>query len=259
MRKLILPVIFSLVLVLMAFKEYNTEKTATLTKEWKSSEAANGLVVLELFTSQGCSSCPPADAFLHDVQNLYPDNVLALSYHVDYWNYIGWEDPFSSSDYTQKQRNYNTKFRSRSNYTPQLVINGKEHLVGSHKTKIINKIDSYKNLEQINPISFQGKRVDDKFVFSYEVEGNLKDKELRLVTVLNERITQVKRGENRNRSLKNANIVVGEKTIPLKVDNGEGAVLIPDMVTSKDKVSVFLLVQDHNLDITGGAKLALGN
>ncbi len=259
MKKLILPVLFSAVLMLMAFKEYKMSNAVIQNDNIMTSEPANGLVVLELFTSQGCSSCPPADVLLKDVQKLYPDNVLALSYHVDYWNYIGWEDPFSSSDYTQKQRNYNVKFRSRSNYTPQLVINGKEHLVGSHRAKIISKIDSYKKLGLKNLVHFQGKRTDDKFLFNYDISGDLKEKKLRIVTVLNERITTVERGENRNRSLKNSNIVVGEKSIPLSTGKGDGFVSIPALATSKDKVSIFLLVQDANLEITGASKLTVIN
>ena len=90
------------------------------------------IVVLELFTSQGCSSCPPADALLNEVKYKYSNNqVIALSYHVDYWNYIGWKDPFSKKEFSDKQRAYSSKFYSNSIYTPQIVVNGKEHFVGS--------------------------------------------------------------------------------------------------------------------------------
>ena len=259
MKKFILPILLSLVLALMAFKEYKISRTNPETNEVITSEPANALVVLELFTSQGCSSCPPADVLLKNIKKLYPDNVLALSYHVDYWNYIGWEDPFSSTDFTQKQRDYNLKFRSRSNYTPQLVINGKEHLVGSHKARIVEKIEAYKRLKPTNTVRFEGKKTGNQLHFNYELSGDLSDKELRIVTVLNERTTQVNRGENSNRTLKNANIVIGEKLIKNIAPTGNGAITIPALVTTSDEISLFLLIQNQNLEITGGAKLAINH
>ena len=258
MKKLILPVLFSLVLVLMAFKEYEVSQNNYEIDDVMTSEPTKGLVVLELFTSQGCSSCPPADALLKNVQKLYPNEVLALSYHVDYWNYIGWEDPFSASSYTEKQRNYNQKFSSRSNYTPQLVINGKEHVVGSHKVKVLERIAAYKDLKPLNTIHFKGEQKGGQFFFDYELSGDLTHKELRIITVLNERTTKVKRGENSNRTLKNANIVVAEQRINNIATKGNGVLQIPEIVTASDEVSLFLLVQDKNLEITGGAKLAIG-
>lgn len=87
------------------------------------------IIVLELFTSQGCSSCPPADVLLNKVKEQYPRKVFALSYHVDYWNYIGWEDPFSNAMFTKKQRFYNQKFKYKSNYTPQLGVISKQSII----------------------------------------------------------------------------------------------------------------------------------
>jgi hypothetical protein len=92
------------------------------------------LVVVELFTSQGCSSCPPADRFLGEIAQR-PD-VLALSWHVDYWNYIGWTDPFASRIATQRQRTYSHRLNMRYVYTPQMVINGVSEGLGSERQTI---------------------------------------------------------------------------------------------------------------------------
>ncbi|MEE8516579.1 MAG: DUF1223 domain-containing protein [Alphaproteobacteria bacterium] len=92
------------------------------------------LVVVELFTSQGCSSCPPADAFLGELAKR--SDVLALSLHVDYWNYIGWPDPFSSPAMTARQRAYSQSLGHRYVYTPQMVIDGKFQEVGSRTAKV---------------------------------------------------------------------------------------------------------------------------
>ncbi len=216
------------------------------------------IIVLELFTSQGCSSCPPADVLLNKVKAQYPNKVFALSYHVDYWNYIGWEDPFSKASYTRKQRSYNQKFKYRSNYTPQLAVNGKEHFVGSDGAKLTNKIREYGSLQSENTITLS--KIEEKgttIIFDYNIEGELKGKQLRAVLVLDERTTSVKRGENRNRTLKNSNIVVAEKYLELKNKNGEGAITIPSIVSSKDKVTLLLLTENEVADITGAVKRAI--
>ena len=88
------------------------------------------VAVLELFTSEGCSSCPSADKLLPQLAKL-DSNIIPLSFHVDYWNRLGWEDPFSSSEYSERQRSYAKQLNLESVYTPQLVVNGEYELVGS--------------------------------------------------------------------------------------------------------------------------------
>ena len=91
-------------------------------------------VLVELFTSEGCSSCPPADALLQRLQREQPVpgvEIVALEQHVDYWNSMGWSDPFSSRQFSGRQQDYGRAFRLRSVYTPQMVVGGTEQLVGS--------------------------------------------------------------------------------------------------------------------------------
>lgn len=93
-------------------------------------------VILELFTSEGCSSCPPADALLAKLEQQQPvmnAEIIALEEHVDYWDHQGWIDPFSSSQWTQRQQNYAGEFGDHSVYTPELVVNGRAGFVGSHE------------------------------------------------------------------------------------------------------------------------------
>ncbi|MEZ4301486.1 MAG: DUF1223 domain-containing protein [Polyangiaceae bacterium] len=92
-------------------------------------------VVVELFSSEGCSSCPPADAVLRELSEKQPvegAEVIALEMHVDYWNDLGWADPFSSDVYTSRQRVYTSALRDRSAYTPQMVVDGSVGFVGSN-------------------------------------------------------------------------------------------------------------------------------
>ena len=106
----------------------------------------DGFALIELFTSEGCSSCPAADAILEEVQKKYIDkNVLIVGYHVDYWDKLGWKDVFSDASFTQRQEYYSTIFHLNSIYTPQVVVNGKTEFVGSNKEKLISSIE-----EQLN-------------------------------------------------------------------------------------------------------------
>ena len=96
--------------------------------------AAEPVAVVELFTSQGCSSCPPADAVLSRVDELAREkklSVYVLSFHVDYWNRLGWTDPYSDDEFTRRQNQYAGLFRSNRVYTPQMIVNGQTEFVGS--------------------------------------------------------------------------------------------------------------------------------
>ena len=109
--------------------------------------AGSDKVVVELFTSQGCSSCPPADRLLGELAAR--DDVIALSFHVDYWNYLGWDDPFSSVSATNRQRTYRAAFGLRYIYTPQIVIGGAAQEVGSHRGKVLRAIERVRATQQV--------------------------------------------------------------------------------------------------------------
>jgi hypothetical protein len=218
-------------------------------------ESFEPIVVLELFTSQGCSSCPAADALLNQTKQKSLDNVFTLSYHVDYWNYIGWEDPFSSSQYAKKQQLYNRKFKSRGNYTPQLVINGKEHFVGSNASKLHEEMATFGRLPAANKVRLtEVRKQADQISLRYEVKGEINDKKIRALLVLDERTTYVKRGENKNRTLVNSNIVVREQVEDLLATQGTMKVTVPGTIGPKDALRLIVLIETDSYDITGAAK-----
>ena len=162
-------------------------------------QASDRLAVVELFTSQGCSSCPPADEFLGELA--MRKDVLALAFHVDYWDYIGWDDVYAKSAYTQRQRQYAQAFRLRYVYTPQMVVSGKYETSGNSRRNIIRAVE--KELAAPSEVSL---RTDNGQIL---VEGQAQDSTVHVIRVsfLKEVTTKVKRGENRGKTLKDYHIV----------------------------------------------------
>lgn len=213
-------------------------------------------VLLELFTSQGCSSCPPADELIDQVKKVHKDkNVYVLSYHVDYWNRLGWKDPFSAEEYSDYQREYAQQFASRSIYTPQTVVNGSEHFVGSSEVKTNNALKKYSRSKSTNTIKLANVQQEKNVItIAYQVDGDAFDR-LTFALVIAERITKIGRGENRNRILKNTNIVANR--ILVKEHTGQVRISIPDWIEKDDRLSVIAYTQDTKLSITAIADTVL--
>ncbi len=214
------------------------------------------IVVLELFTSQGCSSCPIADELLDELKNIYAkQDVFVLSYHVDYWNRLGWKDPFSQKDFSDYQRSYASVFRSQNIYTPQLVVNGMTEFVGGHKQRALQTISTQQQQKAANTIALKIRTSStDKIVLDYKTEGaTIKD--ITLVLVVSERVTKIVRGENRNRTLKNANIVAFR--IVRKESEGRAVLELPSWIRATDELSIVGFSQNEKWQITGASRIKI--
>src|SRR3954466_8217351 len=108
---------------------------------------ADPRAVVELFTSQGCSSCPPADQVIGDLSN--DPSIIALSMPIDYWDYLGWKDTLADSRFSARQKAYSKMRGDREVYTPQVVVNGQAHVIGSDRAKIEGAIDTTKKAEGV--------------------------------------------------------------------------------------------------------------
>lgn len=159
-------------------------------------------VVVELFTSQGCSSCPPADEFLGELSR--KSNVLALAFHIDYWNYIGWEDPFSSAAATERQHQYGQLLELRAVYTPQMVIDGTTHEIGSDRGAVAIAIKDAARTQKI-PVTL----LDDGSGYRVHIGEGEPGTRARVwfVAFEPETVTEVLRGENEGKTLVEYNIV----------------------------------------------------
>lgn len=168
--------------------------------------AGNSPVVIELFTSQGCSSCPPADRLLQELSAR--EDILALGYHVDYWDYIGWSDPFASPNSTQRQRAYGRAFDLRSVFTPQMVIDGAASVVGSRSRDVQRAVEEAAGSREYSvPVSVE-QPAPDRFVVTLgaaHYDGEPAD--IVLVRYDSAHVTEIQRGENRGKTLTDVNVV----------------------------------------------------
>lgn len=169
---------------------------------------AESPVVVELFTSQGCSSCPPADKILGEIAQR--DDVIALALHVDYWDYIGWKDEFARPEHTDRQRAYSRAAGKRSIYTPQMVVGGLDHVVGTKPMKLADLIQ--KHSRQTLPVAVSLSRQDGTIAISAESSKKVRAV-VQLVTFSPLETVRIKRGENAGRTLSYHNVVTNIVTV----------------------------------------------
>ena len=220
----------SLILLCFAWLAWNPLAQTEVKKEAKGDFAP--VVVLELFTSQGCSSCPPADALLSKLlkENQH-SKIIGMSFHVSYWNHLGWADPYSSDSYSNRQNWYHQTFSSGV-YTPQVVVNGADEYVGSNKATSATKIKEAlaKPATLAIDLSLSGNKLN------YHLNGQYANAVLNIVTVEDEASNYVKRGENKGKQLTHSNVVLSLATQKVNGSSGEIQLSIP---TSTSKVIVF--------------------
>jgi hypothetical protein len=167
-------------------------------------------VVLELFTSQGCSSCPPADELLTTLAQ--QDGVIALALHVDYWDYLGWKDSFGKPKHTARQKAYAKAARSRTIYTPEMVVQGQERLKGHDAATIIGQIAMQQ--QRPAPAALEVAREGDALEISLAPAGTAAGPaDVHLVRYLPEEEVAIAAGENAGRTLVYTNIVTDWQTI----------------------------------------------
>ena len=168
-------------------------------------EDAASPVVVELFTSQGCSSCPPADALLGELSKR--SDVLALGFHVDYWDYIGWKDPYASKLATKRQKQYAESFKLSFVYTPQMVVNGAIESVGSDRSAIEAAVEKVKAHNSAHPTLMLERRADGGLLVHVGAAEAKRPATVWLACFDRQRSTVVPRGENAGSTLTNYHIV----------------------------------------------------
>ncbi len=204
-------------------------------------------VVIELYTSQGCSSCPPADALLHDLSKR--DDVIALALHVDYWDYIGWADSFANPEYTARQHAYARAAHAATVYTPQMIVGGVDHVIGSRPMQVMDLIQAHSQQEY--PVSVTLTRSGDYIEISATASQS-GDYVFEIARYTPQASVDIRRGENAGRQLTYSNIVTDLDQVAEW--DGAGVMTIRAAAPGDDPVAVLVQQAGHG-PIVGAAQL----
>ncbi|MEO5984379.1 MAG: DUF1223 domain-containing protein [Ferruginibacter sp.] len=213
------------------------------------------IAVIELFTSQGCSSCPSADRLLSKTLADSRKNqqaVIALSFHVDYWNRLGWKDPYSEKEYSERQSSYASTFNLNSVYTPQVIVNGTKEFVGSNEVQLKAAIGHFLKVNpdaQFKSISAEVQNNSPKVKFT--LEGNYADCLVNFALVSLNETTPVKRGENEGEVLMSENIVRQFISVPATA-SGEIDLKPLPLPAINNRAIVAYIQRRNDMKIVGG-------
>ena len=235
----------------------------------------NRVVLLELFTSQGCSSCPAADVLVRELPQLGlgRDKVLPLTFHVDYWNGLGWKDPFSSSAFTDRQQRYADSGHLRSPagqagpggiYTPQVILNGAVHLSGARRSAVLDELS--RAASGTAPLSLEGEAAvkGESAVVEVRVQGRSRRESgwiLYVALAARSARTQVPSGENEGRTLEEAAVVrILSEALPVDLhatDTKRVTLIKPPRLPWSDIELVAFVQSTATLEVGGAAAIGL--
>lgn len=202
----------------------------------------SSFVILELYTSEGCSSCPPAERLMPELKETYGDSLYILEFHVDYWNRLGWRDQYSKTQYSNRQRQYAQRFNIKSVYTPQAIINGQAHEVGSKKEQLHTLIDNALGRSNaLNKISLTVKQKAYNQLSVKYVTHLSNGEKLYIALVQQHATTDVKAGENNGKELEHHYIV--RELAESEMDMGSLDMYIPEG-ESQSPYYIIAFIQD---------------
>jgi hypothetical protein len=231
------------------YNSKNEETQKNLTSE------NNGFAVLELFTSEGCSSCPPADQLMGEIEKQYKDQpVYTLAYHVDYWNNLGWKDKFSSVENSKRQQQYSQTLRSQV-YTPQLIVNGKKEFIGSDRDAVESAIQTALFNTNNAKIDLYAKVSEKEINVKFKALETHPQNKLLVTLVEKKSSTNVQKGENEGRHLIHWQIVHQQNQISLKNSTeGTTSFKIPENFNINDWEIIGMIQNTKTGEILGSSQ-----
>jgi hypothetical protein len=216
------------------------------------------ILIAELFTSEGCSSCPSAEALLKEMADMTSKEsvaVVGLAFHITYWDHLGWKDPYSQPEFTSRQKKYD-EFLTTQQYTPQVVINGEFEFVGGNPIAFRNAIAKAASTPYYFSLEAKARHVNDKITIGYAVDKKSRSESLNVALVQTSVENLVKSGENKDRVLTHYNVVRKFQTVDLESSGQLSLELPPDL--DLDKCELVLYVQHRrNLRVLGASRIAL--
>ncbi len=250
MQKYFLPVTILAAASIFLFAKISGDKTKSLPGKTASvssgKKESQGFVLMELFTSQGCSSCPPADKLLGKYAAKNDPHIIPLSFHVDYWNRLGWKDSFSTAAFSARQKQYAAWFNNDGVYTPQVVLNGQKEMVGSDDEKISKSLRSLldeKPAAEINILKILS--AGNTITLDYSLSGKYGDAALQAALVEDRATTHIRAGENNGVTLVNYNVVRDFRSTENPAASGSLTLTMP-AGKATDGFSVVLFLQDKD-------------
>lgn len=220
-----------------------------------------GVAVVELFSSEGCSSCPPAERYLADLAEEARRSgrrILPLEFHVDYWNHLGWADPFSSAAFSRRQEGYVRALGLPQMYTPQMIVNGIEEFAGSDRGRGARAVERALSRAPSVQVRAWAKRAGKGWLVGYHLSGSTDGAQVCVALVESGLVSRVPRGENSGRTLEHTGVVRKFEAVPA-TRGGEGSLtLVPAEAIRAGKGMAVVFVQDpRSSAILGGAAIDL--
>jgi hypothetical protein len=212
-----------------------------------------GIAVVELFTSEGCSSCPSADALLAELDAEKKKDVYVLSYHVDYWDRLGWKDAFSKPEWTARQAAYVNHFNLESSYTPQAVVNGTKEFVGSGKLQLYTAVDNSLRKSGREPLQIKATKQGDIVNVTYTTMP-LKNAVINFALVQSEASTRVGRGENSGKELHHINVVRDLISVPATQNSSAVSFIVPRNFSAGAYKVIAFMQNKTNFEIVSATK-----
>jgi hypothetical protein len=249
-----------LVLVLAAVVALGCSRAAASTHA--HAEESFGFALVELFTSEGCSSCPPADDVLGDLaadasrtgRRIYP-----LSFHVDYWDALGWPDPYGSAAATRRQHGYARALGQQGVYTPEMIVNGRDAFVGSRRSQARRSIESALREREGPRIDIRTRNDDGRVSVDVTISDDPRGAVLQIALVQQAAESRVEAGENAGRTLRHVNVVRAFQTVQLNA-NRTGRAAFPALPQTpgggSNAVAIVAFLQDPGTMIVRGAARA---
>ncbi|MEV4498533.1 DUF1223 domain-containing protein [Micromonospora arborensis] len=221
-----------------------------------------GIAVVEMFTSQGCSSCPPAEEVLTEIERDARERgrpVYALGFHVDYWDYLGWPDRFADAAYTARQEAYARAFGTGRLYTPQMVVNGTVEFVGSDRRRAAGAIASALTSTMTTPLALSVADADGghRVVVDYQAGQPPGRTVLNVAVVERGLVSEVARGENAGRTLRQDNVVRAFTSMSLNTGRGRVELAVPPDLDPGGATVVGYVQENGEQGIVGATAIEL--
>jgi hypothetical protein len=228
----------------------------------KTIAAPHGFALIELYSSEGCSSCPPAESLMKRLIHKADSAslpVYIIEFHVDYWDRLGWKDTLDDHAYSLRQQKYGDHFKLNSIYTPQAIVNGEHEMVGSDESKINTAINAGLSVSPTVTINCKvNKEQNSKVQVDYTLTGNTAGSFLNFAVVESNLTTSIKRGENANKTMTHDNVARVFESIQITSSSGKTTISIPHVNAAHSKLICFVQ-SSEDMSILAATQYSLGS